>query len=281
MSRKKKPHKVNIGALVLTIVSAAVFVASLLFIVKYLIDTRHNAQIYEEFKQEMSENTDETASEMQMQQEAEMDVGNETLPEEEAVEIPVDFEGLKQENADIYAWITIPGTVIDYPVLQHPTDDTFYLNHNLDGSAGYPGCIYTESLNSKDFSDFNTVIYGHNMKDGTMFKGLHQYADEAFFDSHREVIIYTPEYEYHYTVFAAYASDDSHILLDNNFLLYQQRVEYLNRILNLTDLSAHIAKDVSVQENNRILTLSTCIASKPDQRYLVQAVQTECLVVKR
>ena len=89
-----------------------------------------------------------------------------------AIDSPVDWEGLREVNTDVYAWITVPGTVIDYPILQHATDNTYYLYYNIDGSYGYPGCIYTENLNSKDFTDNNTVIYGHNMKDGTMFTDL-------------------------------------------------------------------------------------------------------------
>ena len=65
----------------------------------------------------------------------------------------------------------------NYPVVQGGDDDTYYLNHTIDGTEGYPGSIYTERINAKDFSDFNTVIYGHNMKDGSMFMGLHNFED--------------------------------------------------------------------------------------------------------
>lgn len=85
------------------------------------------------------------------------------------IEIPekdIDFAALKEENSDVYAWIYVPGTNVDYPVLQHPTDDAYYLEHNMDGSKGLPGCIYSESVNTKDFTDPNTVLYGHNMKNG-------------------------------------------------------------------------------------------------------------------
>ena len=124
----------------------------------------------------------------------------EAPPEEGAI----DFEYLKTLNEDIYAWITVPGTIIDYPILQHPTDDSYYLHHNLDGSYGYPGCIYTESLNTKDFEDPNTVIYGHNMKAGTMFAELHKFEDGEFFSANDEVVIYLPEKALHYQIFAAY-----------------------------------------------------------------------------
>ena len=108
--------------------------------------------------------------------------------EEMGVPIPekeVDFADLQENtNGDIYAWIHIPDTKIDYPVLQHPTDNSYYLNHNLDGSRGYPGCIYTEDYNKKDFTDPNTVLYGHNMKNGTMFAGLHKYGDSEYLEEH-------------------------------------------------------------------------------------------------
>ena len=85
-------------------------------------------------------------------------------------EIPIDFASLKETNPDIYAWIEIPDTNVNYPIVQSADDDSYYLNHTIDGQEGYPGSIYTEKVNAKDFSDFNTVIYGHDMKDGSMFK---------------------------------------------------------------------------------------------------------------
>ena len=74
-----------------------------------------------------------------------------------------DFDELHEKNEDIYAWILVPGTMIDYPVLQSETDN-YYLEYNLDHSSGYPGCIYTNQCNAKDFSDYNTILYGHNIK---------------------------------------------------------------------------------------------------------------------
>ena len=128
----------------------------------------------------------------------------ETAAEEQKEVIPVKFEELQAVNPDIYAWITVPGTVIDYPILQHASDNSYYLMHNIDGSYGYPGCIYTENMNSKDFTDNNTVIYGHNMKNGSMFAQLHKFEDPDFFNENREVLIYLPDEVLHYTIFAAH-----------------------------------------------------------------------------
>ena len=185
---------------------------------------------------------------------------------------PVDFAGMWKTNEDVYAWITIPGTVIDYPILQHATDNTYYLNYNIDGSYGYPGCIYTENLNSKDFTDNNTVIYGHNMKNGTMFAGLHKFEDSTFFEEHTKVYIYTPEKELNYTIFAAYIYDDRHLLYSFDFSDKDIYAAYLEDVQNMRSMNALIREDITVTAEDKIITLVTCIGNQPSKRLLVQAV---------
>ena len=204
----------------------------------------------------------------------------EAIEEPETVEAsasdsPVDWEGLWEVNEDVYAWITVPGTVIDYPILQHATDNTYYLNYNIDGSYGYPGCIYTENMNAKDFTDNNTVIYGHNMKNGSMFAGLHQYEERSFFEEHPQVLIYTPEKTYEYTIFAAYIYDDRHLLYSFDFANEDVYASYLDTVLNMRDLSANIRDDIAVTREDSIITLVTCMSNQPDKRLLVQAVLNE------
>lgn len=185
---------------------------------------------------------------------------------------PVDFAGMWEINKDVYAWITVPGTVIDYPILQHATDNTYYLNYNIDGSYGYPGCIYTENLNSKDFTDNNTVIYGHNMKNGSMFSGLHKFEDANFFEEHTQVLIYTSEKEYVYTIFAAYIYDDRHLLYSFDFANEQVYANYLEDIQNMRSMNAQLREDITVTAEDKIITLVTCIGNQPEKRLLVQAV---------
>ena len=185
---------------------------------------------------------------------------------------PVDFVGMWEINEDVYAWITIPGTVIDYPILQHATDNTYYLNYNIDGSYGYPGCIYTENMNSRDFTDNNTVIYGHNMKNGTMFAGLHKFENAEFFEENTKVFIYTPEREYEYTIFAAYIYDDRHLLYSFDFANEEVYAAYLEDIQNMRSMNALIREDVTVTAEDKIITLVTCIGNQPSKRLLVQAV---------
>ena len=163
-------------------------------------------------------------------------------PQEDAYTSPIDFKKLQEQNPDVYAWIEIPGTNVNYPILQHPTDDVYYLDHTIDGTAGLPGSIYTESCNYKDFSDFNTVIYGHDMRDGTMFKDLHKYEDAEFLKEHPEVIIYTPEKKFVYRIFAAVVYSDMHIMEGYNFLLESERQAFLDSIYESRDMRTQLMK---------------------------------------
>ena len=197
------------------------------------------------------------------------------------VEVPeknIDFDRLHKEvSEDIYAWIYIPNTNVDYPVFQHPTDNAYYLEHNVDGSEGYPGCIYTENYNSKDFSDSQTVIYGHNMRDGTMFSDLHKYEDEEFFDENRYVYIYTEDTVLVYKIFAAYQTNNAHQLLNFDFSKKENLLTYLENVRKLVTEQKVFDDDVVFSEDDKVLTLSTCVMKERQfhLRYLVQALRLQ------
>ena len=196
-------------------------------------------------------------------------------PADLGIEVPdkeLHFTELRETNSDIYAWICIPDTKIDYPILQSEEELDYYLQTNLDGSKGYPGCIYTQMMNSKDWSDRNTVIYGHNMGNGTMFQNLHYYEDSEFFESHPYVYIYTEQELLVYRVFAAYENDDRHVLLYNDFSTPESFEEYIDKVYEKDGLSDHLDEDARPGAEDRIITLSTCINKKPNRRWLVQAV---------
>lgn len=105
-------------------------------------------------------------------------------------DIPVNFNDLKRKNSDIYAWIKIPNSNIDYPILRNEEED-YYLTHSEDKKESVYGAIYTQNYNCDDFSDSNTVIYGHNMKNGTMFGGLKKYREEAYFANHIYISVFS------------------------------------------------------------------------------------------
>ena len=193
-------------------------------------------------------------------------------PEPEAPYVsPIDFNKLWEVNQDVYAWIDIPGTEIQYPILQHRYDDIYYLDHTIDGVEGYPGSIYTRTDNHKDFLDFNTVIYGHNMEWGSMFGTLKDYRDPEYLNSHREIKIYTPEKELTYKVFAAAIYDDRLITAVYDDDDEYSRQQYLDSIYGSRDMESQVLDDIEVTTDDHIITLSTCIYGEPEHRYLVVA----------
>lgn len=216
---------------------------------------------YEELRDEVKPDT--SGDEPQTAEETETDP---------PVEIPIDFASLQERNPDVYAWITVPATQIDYPILQSPDDNSYYLTHTIDGEEKTEGAIFTENYNHTDMEDPNTVIYGHDMRNGSMFQNLLNYQDRTFFDENREVIIYTPDAIRHYKIFAAYLYDDRHLLQSFNFYNTDVYRQYLDSIFSIRDMSACIDTSVEVDTDDKIITLSTCYGSQSDKRYLVQAV---------
>jgi len=186
----------------------------------------------------------------------------------------IDFAAAQAVNPDVYAWIWIPGTDIDYPILQSDTEeDAYYLNHTIEKKEGLPGTIYTEKYNAKDFSDPVNVVYGHNMKNGSMFAGLHKYEDRAFFDSNPYVYIYLPDKALKYRIFAAVSFDDRYLLGTYNFTIPRDFEEYLDELRG--SINGNVNIDIPVSQETGILTLSTCIADSPNERLLVNATREQ------
>ncbi len=194
----------------------------------------------------------------------------ETVVEEPYVS-PIDFEKLQaEENADIYAWIRMDDTVIDYPVLQHPTDDTYYLMHNPDHSYGYPGCIYSELYNTNTFEDPVTVLYGHNMKNGTMFGGLHKFEDKSFFDENTSFEIYMPGKTLVYEIVAALETDDKRITVWYNFEDEKVYQNYIDELMSGEESELyHFREGVELTTKDKLVVLQTCVSERKSNRYVV------------
>lgn len=239
--------------------------------IRHYTQEKHAAEEYERVRQEaVLKEQEEAAAEENLPEEPQVLESEE--PESEPVEIPIDFASLQEQNPDVYAWISIPNTNVDYPILQSSTDNSYYLNHSIDYEESAAGAIYTEDYNSKDFEDPNTVIYGHNMKNGSMFRTLHNYEDRSFFDENREVLIYTPDAIRHYEIFAAYVYDNRHLLLNFDFEDPDVYQRYLDDIFSMRDMQSFVDTSMNVTARDKIITLSTCYKGISERRYLVQAV---------
>lgn len=184
--------------------------------------------------------------------------------------LELDWDALVEENEHIYAWIYVPKTSISYPILQHPTKTDYYLEYNIDHTKGRPGCIYTQNMNAKDFSDNNTVIYGHNMRNGTMFRTLHNFDDGTFFDETPYFYIYTPEKILVYEIFAASEFSNEHILYKYDFDAEGTISKFMS---DLKKCPGHIREEMqTIPENGPLVTLSTCVTGKTNNRWLVVGV---------
>ncbi len=184
----------------------------------------------------------------------------------------INFTELWKINKDIYAWIKIPNTAVDYPILQTDGDDAFYLEHNIYKQYSFAGCIYSEKINSKDFSDPNTILYGHNLLNGTMFASLHNFRDPDFFDNNEYIYILMPEHTLIYRIFSAYEYDDRHIMYSFDFNNPDVFADYLEYATNPVNSMTYNVRETGVTANDTILTLSTCMDGTGASRYLVQGV---------
>lgn len=194
------------------------------------------------------------------------------------VDNPIDFDELQKQNDEIYAWLKVDGTNVDYPVVQNATNDEFYLKHSAtDKSWSASGAIYTEMVNSKNFSDAVTVIYGHNGYGDTMFTTLHRFESKEFFDSHPYFYIYQPGRKLTYQIVSAFKYDDRHIMNSFNFANTAVLKEFQDYIKNPSSAQKNVRTklDTQIDLSSNIVILSTCITNQKSSRYLICGVLTK------
>lgn len=200
---------------------------------------------------------------------------SEPVSEEKLIDNPIDFNELQRGNNEIYAWIKIDDTKIDYPICQSRGNDEFYLRHKAeDKSWSASGAIYTESANNLAFTDPITMIYGHNGYSDTMFTTLHYFEKEDFFNSHEYFYIYKPHQRLKYQVVSAFKYDNRHILNSFDFNDEKTLVDFQQMIQNpestLKNVRAEL--DTEITKDSNIVILSTCITNQKSSRYLVCGV---------
>ena len=128
---------------------------------------------------------------------ADLEEGSDTCP------IEIDFASLQAENPDVVGWIYSPDTVINYPVMKGETNDT-YLHTMLNGQYNSSGSIFMDYRNNPDLSDYVTILYGHHMKNGSMFASLHKYSDQTYFEEHSYIWYLTPQGNYRINVISGF-----------------------------------------------------------------------------
>ncbi|MDP4097167.1 class B sortase [Paenibacillus sp. P96] len=187
-------------------------------------------------------------------------------------EIRPQFRPLLAINPDIVGWLTIDGTEVDYPVVQ-ARDNEFYLTRNYKQEQTRAGSIFLDFRNRVEGADLNTVIYGHRMKDNSMFGGLKKYLDKEYFAAHRTIYYDTLYGSYDLEIFAVYRTTADFNYIRTSFHSEQEYAEFIRQSKQRSEYET----GVNVSTADRIVTLSTCdYVLDPEQgRLVVQAKLVE------
>jgi len=194
------------------------------------------------------------------------DVAENAAPQSPFPELNIDFQALQTLNPDVVGWIYLEGLGISYPIVQG-TDNDYYLNHTVEKQVNSSGAIFMDYTNTPNFYDFNTFLYGHNMKNNTMFGALKRYyKEEGVCQENPFFYIYLPTGEVlKYEIFSYYLATDTS---DSYEIVTTQEAydEYVSKVYRRSAYSA----DRTVTQYNTMVTLSTCAGpSSGNQRFLV------------
>lgn len=176
----------------------------------------------------------------------------------------VNFDALKKKNKDVKAWIYSEDTVINYPVVQG-NDNQYYLYRMMNREYNGKGSIFIDYRNEKPFVDFNTIIYGHRMKDGSMFNSLVDYREKEYFNKHKKLMLVTPEKKYDVIVFGVVTIPADSEMYKFNFNSTAEKQNYLDWIAEHSETKT----GVEATTDDKIVMLSTCTYEFDEARLVV------------
>ena len=188
----------------------------------------------------------------------------------------IDWAKLKNMNNDLIGWLYIPDTVIQYPIVAS-TDNDYYLTHTFDRTENACGSIFMDKGNKKDFSSDNTILHGHNMKNGTMFGSLREFEEKSYWQSHPYIWIIRENIALKYEIFSVGITEAAS---DVYILEFGSEESFRNYIVNRTKLGAIYETGVNVTTNDKLLTLSTCTSDTEVGRRVVQAKLVDEKVIR-
>ncbi len=210
--------------------------------------------------------------------------GRSTVPTDLSGDVPlagaeskgfIDLTALQQENSDIVGWITIQDTMIDYPVMYTPKDGEYYLHRNFVQKYSLSGVPFIDAACSVTPRSDNVIVYGHNMKNGSMFSGLLSYQDKTYWRAHEKILFYTSEEVQEYEILAAFpidAADNSQV--EKYFFVNLSGEKEFDSYIEEVKKKSLYQTGVDVQYGDRFLTLATCSYHTEDGRFLVIAKQS-------
>ena len=177
----------------------------------------------------------------------------------------INFSELADTNSDIVGWMIIPGTVVDYPIVKSH-DNQEYLGLSFEKNKSKNGTVFMDAANHSDWNDFNTVIYGHNMKDGSMFKTIAKYRDQSFYKEHPTVTIAKAGGRVStYNIISGYTTNTRDIVYTKSFDSIADYTLFVNAVKKKSAYNTGIAADVY----KRSVVLSTCVGVGGNQRFVL------------
>ena len=179
----------------------------------------------------------------------------------------IDFKKLKSQNQDIAGWIYIRGTTIDYPIVQGK-DNEEYLHQDFNKKKSSSGTIFLDNNCKKDFTSDNNIIYGHHMKNGTMFAQLLKFREKSFLKKHNEIMIFTPDRTIHLKVISAYAQKAQN-KIPVTFANDKQKKAYIKKIESMSEQTIKTSRI----NDSHIYTFVTCSSEGEDNRTYVHAAE--------
>lgn len=180
-----------------------------------------------------------------------------------------DWDALLQENGNIVGWIYVPGCEISFPIVQG-SDNSYYLNHTTNGEYNNRGAIFLDSAASADFSDDNSIVYGHSVEGGGMFTLLKNFTDSSFFDEHPVFYVLTPEKNYVCDILAFSKTDDASVFYTTAFN------DFKDSVVTEMKTTATFSRDLEVDAS--LVTLSTCnldYGFHSNQRFVLTGIMHE------
>jgi len=190
--------------------------------------------------------------------------------------LAMDLDALREHNPEVVGWVYIPNTAIDYPMVQG-ADNDFYLKHTWMKEENNAGAIFLEAENSVDMSDFNTIIYGHNMRNGSMFSDLNKYQSRSYLLNHPYAYVLTDNGVYRYDLYATYKAGVRSI----TYAMKIQTEKKRNELISFIDNYSQLDMDVMPSVDDHLLTLSTCSGlGQPNRRVVIGIFNEEgsCLI---
>lgn len=171
-------------------------------------------------------------------------------------------------NQDVVGILKVEGTRIRYPILQGKDND-YYLNHTIDGKRTTAASVFMDYTNKADYSDLNTVLYGHNMNNGSMFHELILYREQAHLDKYGIMTVTTQDKVITYQIFSVYPTEPEYDYRTPNYTSKQLAQSFLDRIA----ARSIVQKEVELTPESQVLTLSTCVYDFDDARLAVHGVK--------